>query len=141
MRVVIGPVDARSARAWLGYAHRVLDQIHELAPGECFTAPDTVALLREFVDSWSRASASEDFYWDEDLPPERIEFAMHAFQRLVDVLARRAQVHGRTSPPEGDAFYVAVLQGAMLALESEGPASAAFAEHLAESWAGGVSIS
>jgi len=140
MRVVIGPVDASSARAWLGYAHRVLDDIGTLAPGECFTAPDTVDLLRGFVDSWSLAALGAEFYWEEDLPAERIEFAMHAFQRVVEVLTARAEVHGRAAPVEGDDFYLAVLRSVLRALEAESASSAAFAEHLAEFWPGWVTL-
>lgn len=140
MRVVIGPVDAGSARAWLGHAHRVLDGIGDLAPGACFTAPDTVDLLRGFLDSWSHAALGAEFYWEEDLPAERIEYAMHAFQRVVDVLAQRAEVHGRGAPPEGDEFYLALLMGVFRALEAESASSAAFAEHLAETWPGWVTL-
>jgi len=140
MRIVIGPVDAASARAWLGYAHRVLDDIGGLAPGECFTAPDTVDLMRGFVDSWSHAALGTDFYWEEDLPAERIEYAMHAFQKVVGVLAARAEVHGRSAPPEGDDFYLALLHGVLRALESESASSAAFAQHLAEFWPGWVTL-
>lgn len=141
MRVVIGPVAGTSARAWLGYAHQVLDEIGDLAPGECFTSPDTVGLLRGFVDSWSLSAMADEFHWEQDVPTERIEYAMHAFQRVVEVLARRAEVDGRSAPAEGDAFYLALMNGVLRALEAESPSSAAFAEHLAEFWPGWVTLS
>jgi hypothetical protein len=142
MRVVIGPVDARSAAAWLGYADRVLDELGTLAPGECFSTPETVAILRDFVARWRTALGDDRlFLWDDDVPAERIEFAMHAFQRVVDVLARRAEVHGRTAPPEGDDFYLAVLQGVLSAMQAESGSSAAYADHLAEFWPGWATIS
>lgn len=141
MRVVIGPVSARSARAWLGYADRTLDEMGTLAPGECFTTPDTIEFLRGFVRSWELAATGEVFCWEEDIPAERVEYSMHAFQRVVDVLARRAEIHGRSAPPEGDDFYLAVLQGVLRALEAESASSAAFARELAEFWPGWVSIS
>lgn len=142
MRVVIGPVDARSAQAWLGYADHVLDELGTLAPGECFSTPETVAILRDFVSRWHETARQDRvFLWDEDVPAERIEFAMHAFQRVVDLLARRSEVRGRTAPPEGDDFYLALLQGVLGALQSESPSSAAFADHLAEFWPGWATIS
>jgi len=142
MRVVIGPVDARSAVAWLGYADRVLDELETMAPGECFSAPETVAILRDFVSRWRRAARRDRmFLWDDEVPAERIEFAMHAFQRVVDLLAQRAAVHGRAAPPEGDEFYLALLQGVLGALQAESASSAAFADHLAEFWPGWATIS
>lgn len=139
--MVIGPVDAGSARAWLGYAEQVLDEVGSLAPGECFTSPDTLDFLRAFVRSWQLSAVGDVFCWEEDIPAERVEYSMHAFQRVVDVLARRAEVHGRMAPPEGDAFYLAVLQGVLRALETESASSAAFARELAEFWPGWLSIS
>jgi len=141
MRVVIGPVEARSARTWLGYAERTLDELADLAPGECFATPDTIEFLRGFLRSWELAATGDVFLWEEDIPAERVEYSMHAFQRVVDLLARRAEVHGRAAPPEGDAFYLAVVQGVLRALEAESAASAAFARELAEFWPGWVSIS
>jgi hypothetical protein len=140
MRVVIGPVDARSARAWLGYADRVLDELGALAPGDCVAAPETVANLRGFVDAWWREADGEKFFWEDDIPAEQVEYSMHAFQRVVDVLARRAEVHGRAAPPEGDDFYLALLHGVLAALQGESASSAAFAKHLAEFWPGWATI-
>lgn len=141
MRVVIGPVDQHSARTWLGYADQVLDELGKMAPGECFTTPETVSLLRGYVHSWKRAARSgPEFLWEQDIPTEQVEYSMHAFQRVVDVLARRAAEHGRSAPPEGDDFYLAVLHGVLRALEAESSSSAAFAEHLAEFWPGWATI-
>lgn len=141
MRVVIGPVDAGSARAWLSHAEQALDEVPLLAPGECFTSPDTLEFLRGFVRSWQLSADGDVFVWDEDIPAERVEYSMHAFQRVVAVLAERAEATGRTAPPEGDAFYLAVLTGVLRALETESPSSAAFARELAEFWPGSVTVS
>jgi hypothetical protein len=141
MRVVIGPVDARSAQVWLTYADGVLDELGTMAPGACFTSPDTVEFLRGFVRSWELSVTGDVFLWEEDIPAERVEYSMHAFHRVVDLMSRRAEEHGRSAPPEGDAFYVAVLQGVLRALETESASSAAFARDLAESWPGWLTIS
>jgi hypothetical protein len=140
MRVVIGPVDARSARAWLGYADRVLDELGGLAPDDCASAPETIAHLRGFVEAWQREADGEKFLWEAELPAEQVEFSMHAFQRVTEVLVRRAEVHGRSAPPEGDDFYLAVLQGVLCGLQAESDASASYAAHLREFWPGWATI-
>jgi hypothetical protein len=139
MRVVIGPVDGASATAWLGYARRVVDELDEMAPGECFTTPEVLGAFRGYLDSWE-AAAGDEFVWEQDIPTEQVEYNMHAFQRVTGVLAERAEREGRQAPPEGDDFYLALLQGVLTALEAEGAASAAFAKHLAEFWPGWATI-
>jgi hypothetical protein len=138
--VVIGPVDAGSARAWLSYAEQVLDEVGSLAPGACFTSPDTLDFLRGFVRSWELSAGGDVFCWEEDVPTEHAEYSMHALRRIVEVLAKRAEVHGRQAPVEGDAFYVAMVQGMLHALETESATSAAFARELVEFWPGLVPI-
>lgn len=136
MRVVIGPVDVRSAEAFVGYAHRALDDVTAMAPGECFTTPEVIAALRGFVDVWEDAVEGAEFLWDEDLPAEQVEYNMHALQRVAGVLSERGQREGRQMPLEAEDFYMAMLHGFLIALEAEGPSSAAYAKHLAEFWPG-----
>ena len=136
MRVVIGPVSVASANAWLDYADEVIDELASMAPGECFTTPEVIEVFRSYVSSWRRAAVGTDFVWERDIPPEQAEYDMHAFQRVAEVLARRAEEQGAAAPPESEDFYAALLHGVLTALEAEGPSSAAFAEHLAEFWPG-----
>lgn len=136
MRVVIGPVDVRSAEAFVGYAHQALDDVGAMAPGECFTTPEVMAVFRGFVDAWGEAAVGDEFVWEQDLPPEQVEYNMHALQRVAGVLAERAEREGRQLPPEAEDFYIAMLHGVLTALETGGPASAAYAKHLAEFWPG-----
>lgn len=140
MRVVIGPVDAGSARAWLGYATRVIDELDAMAPGACYTTPEVLAVFRGFLQSWQAAALDREFLWEQDIPTEQVEYNMHAFQRVAGLLTERAEREGRQAPPEGDDFYLALLQGVLTALEAEGPASASFAKHLAEFWPGWACI-
>ena len=136
MRVVIGPVDVRSAEAFVGYARRALDEVSAMAPGECFTTPEVIAVFRGFVDAWGQAAVGDEFVWEQELPPEQVEYNMHALQRVVGVLSERAEREGRQMPLEAEDFYIAMLHGVLIALEAEGPASAAYAKHLAEFWPG-----
>jgi hypothetical protein len=134
--VVIGPVSVASADAWLDYADEVIDDLAAMAPGECFTTPEVLEVFRAYVRSWRSAAVGTDFLWEREIPPEQVEYDMHAFQRVAEVLARRAEEQGDAAPPEGEDFYAALLRGVLSALEAEGPSSAAFAEHLSEFWPG-----
>jgi hypothetical protein len=136
MRVVIGPVSVASATAWLDYADRVVDELDSMAPGECFTAPEVLTVFRAYLTSWRQAAVGAELLWERDISPEQVEYDMHAFQRVADVLARRSEERGTTAPPEGEDFYLAILQGVLSALEAEGPSSASFAKHLSEFWPG-----
>ena len=116
MRVVIGPVCATSAELWLEYARQV----------------------DRYLSEWEAEVASDGpFVWSRDLPAEQMEYHLHAFHQLATVLTQRAEERGSTLLPEGARdFYAAVLRGCLAALESESPASAAFARHLEEFWPG-----
>ena len=134
--MVIGPVSVASANAWLDYADQVIDELAAMAPGECFTTPAVLEVFRDYVTSWRSEAVGSDFLWEREIPPEQVEYDMHAFQRVAEVLARRAEEQGDAAPPEGEDFYAALLRGVLSALEAEGPSSAAFAEHLSEFWPG-----
>lgn len=134
--MVIGPVSAASALAWLDYADDVLDELGAMAPGECFATPEVIGVFRSYVESWRAAASGSELLWERDIPAEQVEYDMHAFQRVAEVLAARADRNGPASPEEGEDFYLALLQGVLSALEAEGPASSSFAQHLAEFWPG-----
>lgn len=136
MRVVIGPVSVASATAWLDYADEVIDELAAMAPGECFTTSEVLEVFRGYLTSWRAAAVGTDLVWERDIAPEQVEYDMHAFQRVVDVLSQRAAEGGRAAPPEGEDFYLALLNGVLSALQAEGPASASFAKHLSEFWPG-----
>lgn len=134
--MVIGPVSVASANAWLDYADQVIGDLAAMAPGECFTRPEVLDVFRAYVSSWRSVAVGSDFLWEREIPPEQVEYDMHAFQRVVELLARRAEEQGVAAPPESEEFYSALLRGVLRALEAEGPSSAAFAEHLSEFWPG-----
>lgn len=136
MRVVIGPVSVASATAWLDHADGVLEQLDSMAPGECFTSPEVLEAFRAYLTSWRAAAVGTELVWERDIPPEQVEYDMHAFQRVAEVLAQRAEEGGEAAPAEGEDFYLALLQGVLAALEAESPSSAAYAKHLSEFWPG-----
>ena len=136
MRVVIGPVSVASATAWLDYADGVIDELSAMAPAECFTTPEVLAVFRGYVTSWRAEAVGTSMVWERDIPAEQVEYHVHAFQRVAEVLAARAEQQGSAAPPEGEDFYLALLSGVLSALEAEGPSSAAFAKHLSEFWPG-----
>ena len=93
--MVIGPVSVASATAWLDYADEVIDELAAMAPGECFTTSEVLEVFRGYLTSWRAAAVGTDLVWERDIAPEQVEYDMHAFQRVVDVLSRRAAEGGR----------------------------------------------
>jgi hypothetical protein len=138
MRVVIGPVSAESAALWLGYARTVVDDLEAVAPGASFANADVQAIFDTYLSEWEAAARREGpFLWSCELPAEQMEYHLHVFHQLATLLAEQAERRGTVLLPDGGReFYAAVLRGALAALESEGPASAAFARHLGEFWPG-----
>ena len=138
MRVVIGPVSAESAKLWLAYARQVVDELSDIAPGASCATPEVRAVFDAYLGEWDdAASQGPTFLWSSDVPTEQAEYHVHAFHQLATILDQRAaDLHARQAPEGGEEFYAAVLRGALSALESEGPASAAFAQHLGQFWPG-----
>jgi len=139
MRVVIGPVSADSAAAWIGFAREVVADLDALAPGECFSTPEVRGIFDRYLGEWAAAVARSDgkFVWESDIPAEQVEYHVHAFHQAAAMLARHEEQTGeRQSPAEGDEFYLALLTSVLGALEAEGPSSAAFAQHLGQFWPG-----
>ena len=138
MRVVIGPVSTQSAQTWITYAKRIVDVLDALAPGECFATPEVRSVFERYLAEWEAAAGRRDvFLWERDLPAEEVEYHVHAFHQVATMLARREEAAGEPQAPVGgEEFYAAILRGALTALDAEGPASSAFAQHLGEFWPG-----
>lgn len=140
MRVVVGPVSRTSAQAWLGYARSVVDDLSNIAPGECFATPEVRQIFGHYLQVWDQAAAASEtgkFVWDADIPTEQVEYHMHAFHQVAAMLReRQEQLGAAQAPEEGDEFYLALLHGVLSALEAESAASAEFAQHLGRFWPG-----
>lgn len=138
MRVVVGPVSAISAAAWIGHARGILDDLDALAPGKCFSTPEVRAIFDSYLSEWEAIlQPDEKFVWERDIAAEQVEYHLHAFHQVAEMLSRpdgRGDIAG--PPAEGEDFVLALLHGVLSALEAESPSSAAFAKHLGAFWPG-----
>lgn len=134
----LGPVPSASARAWLSYARAVLGHVPTEAGIDGIWLPaDAVVGFEWFLDEWE-AAADEDetFRWEGEVPREQAEYFFHAFFRLVNHLAARAEADGPQAPPESGAFYQALVGSLLEALEHEGETASDFYAHLRDFWPG-----
>ena len=67
----------------------VLDVLGAMAPGECFATPEVIEVFRAYVTSWRASAVGPELLWERDIPAEQVEYDMHAFQRVAEVLALR----------------------------------------------------
>lgn len=139
MLVDVGPVPSASVLAWTAYARVVVDELRDLA--DDFPPPVDVAALDAFtryLDEWSTvAKGGDPFRWSADLDPATVEYLIHAWFVIANRLAAGAERRGvALSPPEGEAFYQAVVNAILDALEAEGRSTAQFSDHLRSFWPG-----
>ena len=133
MHVAVGPVDSASAKAWIGFARDVVDrQTGGTISDDLRVAFDT------YLDEWSTiADSGPVFRWALEIDAEVVEYLVHGFYRVAEVITEQAQVRGsRISPVEGDAFYAALVNALLDALGEESPANAEFASYLRAFWPG-----
>jgi hypothetical protein len=99
---------------------------------------DIQSAFATYLDEWSAVAARDEvFKWSVEVDPELVEYLVHGFYRLAAVLADEAERRGgRISPPEGDVFYGALVNGLLDALGEGSPANAEFASHLRAFWPG-----
>lgn len=138
VEVRIGPVPAASAVAWVGYARGVLagaTNRDDPLPG---VEPDSVEEFSAYLDTWEAEAAGGDpLIWSGALEPERLEYLTHCFLRIVDHLSASASARGSVeAPPEGEAFYQALVSGIINALAAEGDSAGAYSEDLRSRWPG-----
>ena len=138
MEVRIGPVPAASAVAWVGYARRVLAGATNRDDPPPGVEPDSVEEFSAYLDTWEAEAAGGDpFIWAGELEPERLEYLTHCFLRIVDHLSASASARGTVeAPPEGEAFYQALVSGIINALAAEGDSAGAYSEDLRSRWPG-----
>jgi hypothetical protein len=139
MLVEVGPVPSASVLAWTRYARTIVEDVRDNA--EDFPPPvDLQALdaFERYLSGWQAAAATcESFRWAEDVDPETVEYLLHAWFLIASRLAAGAERRGLTlSPPEGDAFYQAIVTAVLDALEAEGRGPAHFSTHLRSFWPG-----
>lgn len=138
MRVEFGPVPSSSAIAWIDYAETVLRSGGPEPYSDTDAPTDAVSAFLTYLGEWRRAAeASEAFTWSIELPEEVAEYQVLAFYRIVRRLAEAAETRGqRLAPPEGQEFYLMLVDRLLDALASEGAGASEFAEHLRSFWPG-----
>ena len=137
MEVRIGPVSARSAVAWAGYATEVLTS----ASGSTSVPSVDPTIVEEFVSylrQWDEQAAQGDpFIWIGEIEPERLEYLVHGFARIVDHLAAVADHRGQPgAPADGDEFYQALVLSIIDALAQQGDSMGEYSEQLRDQWPG-----
>lgn len=131
MEVVVGPVEARSVRAFVSFARGILSG--EEGPGAAVPS-DAARDYDGFLDQWESLAAAEgEVTWVAETDPEVMEYLVYAFYRLAKDLLDEAD-QPRIIPDDAVAFYV-LLVGALLdALKEVGGSQAEFATQLREFW-------
>lgn len=132
----LGEVSSSSALAWIGYA-RVALRDAVTAPDGVHLSDDVVAALERLLDDWAaQAREGPSLLLSLEMPAEELEFLSHAFLLVSSYLADRADERGYDiSPPEGHAFYEALSDAVIAALEFSGEQSSTeFAQVLRGSW-------
>ena len=135
--MLVGPLPSRSALAWVAYAREVLaaqEASTQISDNERTTIDD----FEGFLTQWEAAARRrKSFSWSVDIDPDQARFFAHAFFNIVAGLAHTAAARGiDAAPPEGDEFYLALVNSLLDALETEGGSLASFAEDLRDRWPG-----
>ena len=133
MQVSVGPLPSSSALAWIGYAREVIT-----GPADQALEPDLLVAFEHYLGEW-QAAADHDacFVWTADVPSELVEYQMHAFYRIVSRLSAEAERRGTALlPPDGELFYLSLVEAVIDALTLEGTAAAEFADQLRNFWPG-----
>lgn len=139
MRIVVGPVDAESARSWITYARDVLRRAM-VAPASLTDVDDTVLMVfSELLDEWELLAAGDamPFTWHMDLDTDQLVALAEAFHGLVVELAAAAEARGfALAPPAGQVFYDAVVDAMLAGLLAAGGAAAVLGTRLEATWPG-----
>ena len=110
VRVVIGPVPGRSARAWLAAAQRTIDTVRNRpALG---VPEDVVDGFDLYLTLWGAAMQGNEFRWEGDVDPALLRHLAAHWARLA-TLARDESADAGLAPadPEGEAFFAALAAG------------------------------
>jgi hypothetical protein len=131
MEVVVGPVEARSVRAFVAFARGILSL--EDGPGAAVPS-DAARDYDDYLDQWEAlAEAGGEVTWAAETDPEVMEYLVYAFYRLTKDLLDEAEAP-RIIPDDAVAFYVLLVGAVLDALKEVGGAQAEFADHLREFW-------
>jgi len=136
LRVDVGPAPPASAAAWIDWADEACDQLRTEPVSSEWITDDALDDVGRCLEQWKpTVPDGDDFRWQAEIDPERLEYLVHAFFRLdrqlsADVLAGERP----EAPHEGRPFYVVLVRDLLRALAMESPGRAAFAERLRSAW-------
>ena len=134
IRVRLGPIPSVHARAWLGYARRVLDAIGAGHLGEEVPLRgDMLDAFRRYLDQWDAVAGRGDtFEWTGVEERDVVAAVATAMLELLAQLSGRFGELGLgEGPPEGEPFYhhlVAAVSEALAGGEEQ------LGEKLQEAW-------
>src|SRR5688500_7000354 len=121
--VRLGSLPAASAARWVAYATEVLDAIQG---GTTAVAPldaGLVASFRRYLCEWAqvaarRASGGDPFEWVGQMDRDTLADLATAWLELMATVSGRVEELGLpVGPPEGEAFYHALVDAIADALE------------------------
>lgn len=134
MQIVVGPVSAASAQAWLGYADKALAHLRSLdsSPVSAPALDGFETLLRQ----WQRIAARPGpFHWVSEEDPERAEYLINALYQAGEAMEREGEGHpDLLRPPEADEFHIRLIDGVLAALSVQGPPYSQFADEIRRLW-------
>lgn len=139
MRLELGPVESSGALLWIAYARTVLAEVvtGRISAGDA-VSPSALERFESYLDEWEAVAVQrQTFHWSSVVDPEdALELATSWFH-LAEQLEVEAQIRGYSlTPPEGDAFYHAVVSGFLAALATSAETDAELATKLRLLWPG-----
>lgn len=136
VQVVVAAVPSSSALAWLDHARKVLSVVSD--EGFPVRVPDDVLLaFGSYLDEWLwAADAGPVFNWSGEIDAEVACHLVHHWHGLARWVAEAGQgVAQLRRPPQGDAFYTALVASVTDALALD-ECTHAFGEAIRSSWPG-----
>jgi len=120
---------------WIPYARTVLARS---VGGEGPPIPEDVVLaFEEHLNAWEDAAQGSTLIWSGRIEPEVLRSLALAFRDIAGDLAAQAERRGYPiSPPEGEAFYQALVKAVVDALEEEDGATKDLSDRLRSEWPG-----
>ena len=134
MRIELGPVSPKSARAWVAYATEMLVLLRALPEQQL--PPPALDAFASLLDVWRPiAERPEPFRWSSEEPPERVQYLLNALF-VAGTLIEDEAASGRAPlrPAVADEFHVLLVREVLQTLEHQSDADAQFVEQMRNVW-------
>lgn len=139
MLVRLGPLDSAGALLWIAYARTVLAELvtHRGRP-EVDIDLLVIERFESYLDQWEEVAVSSSrFDWTAEVDPDDALALASTWFDLAQRLAVEADVRGfPLSPPEGEAFYQALVTAFLESLLADADADPELAAKLRRLWPG-----